>query len=80
MQTIKLSLLASVTGGAGLGPDPSMSAKGEAISFGATGVNGPAGAGNGGYNLGGGGLTGGGGGVSKRELMDPKSEINRPIY
>ena len=78
MQTIQLSLLASVTGGAGLGPDPSMSAKGDLISFGATGVNGPAGAGNGGYNLGGGGL-GGGGGVSKRELLDPKSDVNKPF-
>ena len=80
MQTIHIAQLASVTGGAGLGPDPSMSAKGDAISFGATGINGPAGAGNGGYNLGGGSFGGGGGGISKRELMDPKSEVNQPIY
>jgi len=78
MQTIHISQLSAVTGGAGLGPDPSMSAKGDLISFGATGVNGPANAGNGGYNLGGGGL-GGGGGVSKRELLDPKSDVNQPF-
>ena len=80
MQTIHTSQLSAVIGGAGLGPDPSMSAKGDLISFGATGVNGPANAGNGGYNLGGGGFSGGGGGISKRELMDPKREVNQQIY
>jgi hypothetical protein len=55
-----------------------MSAKGELVSFGGTGINGPAGAGSGGYNLGGGGL-GGGGGVSKRELLDPKSDVNKTL-
>jgi len=55
LSTISIDALTHVIGGAGV--DPSMSAKGDAFSFGATGCNGPAGVGP---NAGGGGGGGGG--------------------